>query len=312
MIETATKYAYKAFGLTILSEIPLKELQKTEIVNTSPDLVVKKADLTSLWATQKDEKDDYFVTKKEYILFNMPDIAIFMIRNGNEILVSKTENALEDQLRLYILGTCMGTTLIQRGILPLHGSAIAIDGKVYAIVGESGAGKSTLASAFLKKGYKLLSDDVIPVTFNADNEPIVIPAYPQQKLWIESLHQFGMNSDNYQPIAERETKFAIPVQSSFFEERLPLAGVFELVKMENEEIEIEPIQNLERFYPIYNHTYRNFLFVGLGLMDWHFSTTTKILSKIDLFQIRRPVTRFTANELPDLILEKLKRGEKCT
>lgn len=312
MIETATKYAYKAFGLTILSEIPLKELQKTEMVNTSPDLVVKKADLTSLWATQKDEKDDYFVTKKEYILFNMPDIAIFMIRNGNEILVSKTENALEDQLRLYILGTCMGAILIQRGILPLHGSAIAIDGKVYAIVGESGAGKSTLASAFLKKGYKLLSDDVISVTFNDDNEPIVIPAYPQQKLWIESLHQFGMNSDNYQPIAERETKFAIPVQSSFFEERLPLAGVFELVKMENEEIEIEPIQNLERFYTIYNHTYRNFLFVALGLMDWHFSTTTKILSKIDLFQIRRPVTRFTANELPDLILEKLKRGEKCT
>ena len=37
---------------------------------------------------------------------------------------------------------------------PLHGSAIAIDGKAYAIVGDSGAGKSTLASAFLKKGYQ--------------------------------------------------------------------------------------------------------------------------------------------------------------
>ena len=50
------------------------------------------------------------------------------------------------------LGTCMGALLMQRKIFPFHGSAIAINGKAYAIVGDSGAGKSTLASAFLKKG----------------------------------------------------------------------------------------------------------------------------------------------------------------
>ena len=38
----------------------------------------------------------------------------------------------------YLLGTCMGTILMQRKILPLHGSAIEIEGKVYAIVGDSG------------------------------------------------------------------------------------------------------------------------------------------------------------------------------
>ena len=38
----------------------------------------------------------------------------------------------------------MGALLMQRKILPLHGSAIAIDGKAYAFVGDSGAGKSTL------------------------------------------------------------------------------------------------------------------------------------------------------------------------
>lgn len=304
MVVTAAKYAYKAFGLTILSEMPLPELQTIKIENTLPDLVVEKANLTSLWDAKKD-KDDYFVIKEEYILFHMPDIAIYMIQNGNRILYSPTEMAAEDQLRLYILGTCMGAILIQRKLIPLHGSAIAIDGKVYAIVGESGAGKSTLASAFLKRGYQLLSDDVIPVTFNEDNVPVVIPAYPQQKLWLESLNQFGLDSEKYKPIIERETKFAVPVQSSFFEDPLPLAGIFELVKTEDDEIEIKPIEKLKQFYTLYNHTYRNFLIIGLGLMDWHLSTTAKILSKINLFQIGRPVTRFTANELPDLILEKL-------
>ena len=78
----------------------------------------------------------------------------------------------------------MGALLMQRKILPLHGSAIAIDGKAYALIGDSGAGKSTLASAFLNKGYQLLSDDVIAVSLlNKKYCQLFIPSYPQQKLW---------------------------------------------------------------------------------------------------------------------------------
>ena len=62
----------------------------------------------------------------------------------------------------------MGAILMQRKVFPLHGSAIAINGKAYAFVGDSGAGKSTLASAFLNKGYQLLSDDVIAVSLSQD------------------------------------------------------------------------------------------------------------------------------------------------
>ena len=75
----------------------------------------------------------------------------FCIQEGKRIIVSPIEGSDEDEIRLYILGTCMGAILMQRKILPLHGSAVAIDGKAYAIVGDSGAGKSTLASAFLTK-----------------------------------------------------------------------------------------------------------------------------------------------------------------
>ena len=116
-----------------------------------------------------------------------------------------------DAIRLYVLGTCMGAILMQRKTLPLHGSVIAIDGKAYAIVGDSGAGKSTLASAFLKRGFQLLTDDVIAVSFSEEGIPFVTPSYPQQKLWSESLDHFGMESNNYQPLIDREDKFAIPV-----------------------------------------------------------------------------------------------------
>ena len=115
-------------------------------------------------------------------------------------------------LRLYILGTCMGAILMQRKILPLHGSAVDIDGKVYAIVGDSGAGKSTLASALLKHGYQLVSDDVIAVSLTHENPiPFVTPSYPQQNL-VGKPKYFGMDSTNYHSTYVRENKYRVPVR----------------------------------------------------------------------------------------------------
>ncbi|MGG0588205.1 aldolase [Priestia megaterium] len=308
MIEIAEKTAYKAFGLTVSCELPLPELPQAGVAGGAADVVIKKSDLFALWSEKSVPNED-FIIQENLVMFHIPETAIFLIENGNKILFSPMEGAQEDELRLYILGTCMGTVLLHRKILPLHGSAIAIDGKVYAIVGESGAGKSTLASAFLKRGYQLLSDDVIPVAVTDENVPVVIPAYPQQKLWIESLNEFEMESSDYQPIIDRETKFAIPVQSQFADEPLPLAGVFELVKTDQDEIELHSIQKLERFYTLFTHTYRNFFVQKSGLMDWHFSTLAKIVNKIELYQLRRPTSRFTAHDLSDLILTTLNKGE---
>jgi hypothetical protein len=44
-------------------------------------------------------------------------------------------------------------------------------------------------------------------------------------------------------------------------------------------------------------------------MDWHFSTLAKIVNKIELYQLRRPTSRFTAHDLTDLILTTLNKGE---
>lgn len=307
MISNINKIVYKAFGLTVSSEIPLPELIHINIENDITDIVIEKADLYTL--RTEFNSDEYFVIKKGSIIFRMPEVGIFLIQSGNRIVVSPFDGAPEDEIRLYILGTCMGAILMQRMILPLHGSAVAINGKAYVIVGDSGAGKSTLASAFLKRGYQLMSDDVIPVTLTNENVPIVTPSYPQQKLWLESLNHFKMDSNNFSPLIVREDKFAVPVQDQFVTEPLPLAGVFELIKGDNDEIEVNPIQHLQRFYKLYYHTYRNFFIQQSGLMDWHFNISAKLINKIDFFQLRRPTNRFTAPDLSDLIVNMLKKEE---
>ena len=168
-------------------------------------LYIKIEDLSYVW--EEEGSMGKFNVKKNQTLFLVKDTAVFVLKMEIEILVSPFKGTDEDKVKLYILGTCMGILLIQREILPLHGSAISIDGKAYAIVGDSGAGKSTLASEFMTRGYDLLTDDIIPVIISSEGKPTVVPSYPQQKLWIESLRQFGMDSSQYRPLFDREEKF---------------------------------------------------------------------------------------------------------
>lgn len=306
MLFTAEKISYQAFGLEIASDILLQELSITDNAKEKEaDVVIENGDLQRLW-TELAAPNKYYLVSGNIIMFYVPDVAIYAIENGRKIIVSPLPGSSADKVCLYILGTCMGALLLQRRILPLHGSAIAVNGKAYAFIGDSGAGKSTLASALIREGYQLISDDVIPVSLSMGNIPVVTPSYPQQKLWQESLYAFGIESKGLRPIVERESKFAVPVHSQFADQSLPLAGVFELVKTEKESIVIQPLYNLERLQTLFHHTYRNFLLAPSGLLQWHFAFTATIANNVHLYQIQRPVSQFTANEIASLILSKIK------
>jgi hypothetical protein len=198
---------------------------------------------------------------------------------------------------------------MQRRTLPLHGSAVVVNGQAYAFVGESGAGKSTLAAAFLSRGYRLLSDDVIAVSRGADGcSPVVLPAYPQQKLWQESIDRLGMNSGRYRRLYS--SKYAIPVSSGFAANAVPLAGIFELTKAEGRDVKLSPYRGLERLAIFRLHTYRNFLIPHLAGEQWHFSTVAGMANRLEMYRLQRPSVGFSAHELVDRVLGTLLEGEK--
>lgn len=303
MIVTNGIQCYQAFGLRILSEYTLPELfQPTWNEEPLATITVKRGDLTEMWQEHA-PPGEYFVIMDSQVLFMVPEVGIFLVENGDTLIVSTYPEVGEDRLRLYILGTGIGLILLQQQILPLHGSCIAIDGKAYAILGHSGAGKSTLASVLLNKGYRLLSDDIIPIVM-LDNNPIAIPSYPQQKLWQESLDALNLSQSDYHPIYNRETKFTVPVQQHFHSETLPLAGVIELVKSDGD-ASIHPISGMERYLMLFNHTYRNFLVTGGGLMDWHFNYLARFINRITVYRLRRPRVGFSAHDLASLLLNAI-------
>lgn len=57
-------------------------------------------------------------------------------------------------------GTVVAHLLAWRGLIPMHGCAVAVDGRAALIVGDAGAGKSSLTAGLIAAGAALVSDDL--------------------------------------------------------------------------------------------------------------------------------------------------------
>jgi len=300
---------YRAFGLTIRSQIPLPELGPYELAGQKPDVEIVLGDVRSLWERLGARHSHFAYVDRSYYL-HIHDTAVYRVAGG-EVTVDPMQGCCMKKLRLYLLGSCMGVLLLNRGVLPLHGSAVVAGNKAYAIVGESGAGKSTLAAALLSRGYRLLTDDVIPVVFGEQTGiASVVPAYPQQKLWEESIDGLHMSARDYETLYEHRSraKFAIPVHEHFAEVGVPLAGIIELNRSDDDTIRFQRIEGLERVPVLFQHTYRNYHLPMLGLLGWHFQMSTRIAEQIELFRLSRPSSGFTVNEIVAIVTSEIVEG----
>lgn len=116
------------------------------------------------------------------------------------------ENLTQENALSYLLGPVFGLLLRLRGVTCLHASAVAIDDWSIVFVGPEGAGKSTTAAAFAKRGFAVLSDDIVALTsarmassgettgaahLSESDPPAwefrVQPAYPHLCLWPDSV-----------------------------------------------------------------------------------------------------------------------------
>jgi hypothetical protein len=77
----------------------------------------------------------------------------------------------------------------RRGDLPLHGSAVEVDGRALVFCGPGRFGKTTLAAAFLRRGHRILSEDL--VCSRPGGEPAVIPGPATLRVRPDVYERFG-------------------------------------------------------------------------------------------------------------------------
>ena len=95
-------------------------------------------------------------------LYRRLGVAHYLVTEGREILVQPLGRD-DCEIGRVLAGVVWWALLLQRGIVPLHGSAVAFKEGAGLFLGRSGVGKSSLLGALLKRGHAMLADDIVGV-----------------------------------------------------------------------------------------------------------------------------------------------------
>lgn len=295
------KYFYQLYNLTISSNVELIDLNKINL-DTNHDIVV--------FSKQIDNEDElninsHYIFNFEKDKFNMiiKDIAKYSIYNGKLVNIEYSKSSTLDEINLYLLGSCLGVLLYQRDYLPLHSSSIETTNGCVFFSGVSGMGKSTTLKSFLKKGYKMISDDLVALSF--ENQQIhIYPSFPRVKLWEDSANKLDIDISNLNKIHRDMNKYSKPIENEIFSNEISKPYIFyEINFTDKNDIYIEDVKGVEKINTLLKNTYRPRYITYLNKNKEHFKQISLLANKLIVKKVYRPKEINTINEFTN-ILEK--------
>ncbi len=289
---------YSAYQLTIASELALPEL--IQVDHGAADVTIRLGKVAAAGLEDGEQLGPFLWAAPNTLWLEVPNVAIFLVCNGNEIIIDPIAGIDEDSIRVFLLGSAFGALLFQRGLLVIHGNAVRIGDECLICVGPSGAGKSTLAAAFMQRGFDVLADDVVPV----NDAGLALPGFPRIKLWQDAAEQFAIATADLRRIRPEMNKFNLPVHE-VAQQALPIRWIYILGNDHIKEISFEAITGMAKFLPLQQNTYRAKFLQGMQLKSQHLAMCGKLASQIRLSRLTRPKLGFTADAMVDAILKDI-------
>ncbi len=178
---------YHAYTLVLDSELDIPELPLAPASAEEPDIRCRWASVPPAPETQADAEDGQaYRLSADEILYVKQHCGRFLVRAGREILVEAEPGVEERVVRLSLFGPALALALLQRGLLILHGGAVAIGDQAVLVLGPSGTGKSTMTAELCHQGGRILTDDVVVMDTSASTIR-VLPGVPLLKLWPDAV-----------------------------------------------------------------------------------------------------------------------------
>lgn len=249
-------------------------------------------------------QNDYFQITPHNFLLTIPNVARYHVYKGQQVIVDPFPNADQDKIRLFLFGSAMGAVLYQRGLFPLHGSAISTEHGVVIFVGPQGIGKSTLAAHFQRRGYYLLSDDVCAITKHADSTFQVLPAFSQLRLCTDAFERLGNTSVNMTSARFDVDKYVVSLTQASNSECYPLYAIYQLTDHDLPVIIQKKMQGFERFNLLLSNLYRISYLPGFETKGEIMQTAASIAKVTEIYEILRPRNHERIEELADILEEK--------
>ena len=173
----------------------------------------------------------------------------FLYRKGDGVTVERGQDADVSEESLWLNGSVYAAVASLNGLLPIHASAVAFDGRVFAFSGPAGAGKSTLVAALGRHGLPLFCDDTLVLDLSDPERIVCLPGHKRLKLRPDAIGLTGAMPQekvsktvdkHYALPATGEVGVALPFgELIFLEERpepaiMPITGAERLVRLQDD------------------------------------------------------------------------------
>ena len=220
----------------------------------------------------------------------MPPCGIrFLVEGGETIRYQLADGVGSADLRLFLLGTAWPVLAMQRGLLPLHASAVACGANVHAFTGGSASGKSTLAAALAGRSSPFFADDVVLLDPMRFNEEAVCYGYEDLKLWPQGLALAAVPDDGpVREVADFEKRYAVPPEHTpRVDGALRTLRLLEVSYTPGNPLRDEPVHGRPALQIVYNAVHRRPYAVAIVGRDRLFEWLMRLLRHVDVFVFHR-------------------------
>ena len=255
-------FHYRAYELNIDSCIELPGLVEGVPGQGVADVAVSVADVIPE-LTDATLRDSWWQVSSDSFRLDIQDVAVYQVEQGRRILIQSHPSADPAEVRLFLLGSAMGALLYQRGIFPLHGSAVETPLGAMVFVGPSGIGKSTLAAHFNRLGYRHIADDVCAITHDARGRLQVLPAFPHLRLKTDAADRLYGETAMSPPSRLDVDKLVFPLGAAHASAPVPLADIHMLKDEDGGDPCLTPLRGFESIQCLADNLYRPHFLQGM-------------------------------------------------
>jgi hypothetical protein len=297
-------FFYRAYGLIIESQLVCPDL--VPVSDTTPDVVVS-------YGNVPDQLENIqvagwkFQANADQVLIKTDRIASILVSQGKRVVIEPKAGAGEDDVRALLLGWGMGALLHQRNVLPLHGSAISVGDECVTFCAPSGTGKSSMATLFVKRGYRLLDDNIVAIDY-LDGAYMVHPGSPVIKLPDDVLQKPDYSFVTPGPFLPALRKYPMRIRQDYSSHPQLLKKIYILTRGEAKAHALMPLAGRIEFDYLMKNVFCLRFLQGMDKLSHQFRTLESIAARTPVMEVRLPDWPMPYDHVADLVEQDFVRA----
>ena len=278
------EHAGRAYGLLFSSEFPIGHFTDLSSLD-KPDVRIRRGEIFGNGYTPPAAMQ--IEVSPARLLLRGAKSATFLVAGGDSIIIEPLPGGDPSVIRQILLGWALGGILHQRGMLPLHGSAVCQGDDCYVFCAASGVGKSTLTAAFLNRGFSFLDDNIAVAAFQ-DDKPFIFPGTPELRLWEGAMPVCTFEHRVAGRIRPDMGKMSLIASRHFRHEKARLRKIFILKRTEAAALSVETVTGVAKFRLLLAHIFFLDYIKACGIGDRRFRLLQELADRVPLAEIRLP------------------------